>query len=558
MLAPELLELNHDQTKAELRLVPNRHGPISRDDIMALLSASTCSSFYPLDADIEKFVIETNILCQQSDGDQELGATIAERRDGQVTIEISPDKMLASMTLSAAWGGKELDLADILVQLKKHNVRMGLSKQKIQNLLNELSRLEAGETCQDEIAHGRLPVNGEDARLERKVPLARERLLQPQERADGTVDMRNLGALFMVKPNDLLMLKYPATTGVTGYNVLGEALAQKPGKDLVLQVGTGTRLHPEDPNKLIASVSGQPVESRGCMSVDDVLQLRNVDISTGHINFKGSILVTGDVREGMEVKSTGDITVMGFVDSATLQADGDITVRKGVIGRQVRVNEFSTQLTAQGQISAQFVQYSHLVAKGDILITKQLLHSNSKTAGTLTVSDKKGYRGDLVGGIASAEKGLCAVAIGATAGTKTEVHCAMGLEDLKLQLKLLDESAKTMVITSFELDTHLKRLPPKAEWQDDSAMVEQVNLMVAEKNRLTNERIRTEAELEEVRHELDGYYDKYRINVLTHVFPNAEFHIGQANHKTTREHGPCTISNVGQEIHFDYHAKTKT
>lgn len=241
---------------------------------------------------------------------------------------------------------------------------MGLSKLKIQTLLQKITKLKPGDSCQSEIAQGKHPVNGQNAVLERKVSLARERLLQPQEREDGTVDMRNLGSMIMVKPNDILMIKHPGTEGSPGYNIKGEVLKQKPGKDLPLLAGTGTSIHPNDPNKLIATVAGQPVETRTGMNVDDVLQLKDVDISTGHVTFKGSILITGDVHEGMIVKSSGDITVMGFVDSATLEAEGDITVSKGVIGRQIRVNEFSTNLTAQGQISAQFVQYSQLTAKG--------------------------------------------------------------------------------------------------------------------------------------------------------------------------------------------------
>lgn len=557
MLDPELLELNSDKTKAELRLIPNVHGPVTHDDIMRLLSLPEFSSLFPLEPAIAKAIAQINSLCHQDDGKFELFAVLAERRDGTVTIEISPDKMQATMILTAPWGGKSVDLPEILTQLKKHNVCMGLSKLKIQALQQQLSKLKPGESCQSEIAHGKLPVNGQNALLERKVSLARERLLQPQEREDGSVDMRNLGSMIMVKPNDLLMIKHPATEGTPGYNIQGEVLNQKPGKDIVLQAGTGTDFHPKDPNKLIATVSGQPVETRTGMNVDDVLQLKDVDISTGHVTFKGSILITGDVHEGMLVKSSGDITVMGFVDSATLEADGDVTVSKGIIGRQIKANEFSTNIRAQGHISAQFVQYSHLVAKGNILVTKQLLHSNSKTSANLTVSDPSGRRGDLVGGVAHAEKGITAVVIGATAGTKTEIFCAMTQNELKQDLKQLDEGVKAMVVASLDIESRLKKLPPKSEWQNDPVMIEQIKMMLDEKNRILDERTREELEFDSLKQEVEGYYEKYRIDVLKHVFLNVEFHIGPANHRTTREHGTCSIANVNQEINFDYNAKAK-
>ncbi|AVI66582.1 hypothetical protein CKQ84_12180 [Shewanella sp. WE21] len=557
MLDPELIELNSDKTKAELRLIPNVHGPVTHEDIMRLLSLPEFAALFPLEPAITKTVAKINSLCNQDDGKFELYTTLAERRDGSIAIEISPDKMQASLKLTAAWGGKQIDLPEILTHLKKNNVCMGLSKLKIQALLKQLSTLKPGEICQSEIAQGKAPVNGLNAVLERKVFLARERLLQPQEREDGSVDMRNLGAMIVVKANDLLMVKHLATEGTPGYNIKGEVLKQKPGKDAVLQVGTGTAFHPKDPNKLIATVPGQPVETRTGMNVDDVLQLKDVDISTGHVTFKGSILITGDVHEGMIVKSSGDITVMGFVDSATLEAEGDVTVSKGIIGRQIKANEYSTNIYSQGQISAQFVQYSQLVAKGNILVTKQLLHSNTKTAGSLTVSDPSGRRGDLVGGVAHAEKGITAVVIGATAGTKTDVYCAMGQAELKQDLKLLDESVKAMVVASLDIEARLNKLPPKSEWQADAVMIEQIKMMLDEKNRIMDERTREELEFDTFKQEVEGYYEKYRIEVLKHVFLNVELHIGPANHRTAREHGTCCIANVNQEINFDYNAKAK-
>lgn len=557
MLDPELIELNSDKTKAELRLIPNVHGPVTHEDIMRLLSLPEFAALFPLEPAITKTVAKINSLCNQDDGKFELYTTLAERRDGSIAIEISPDKMQASLKLTAAWGGKQIDLPEILTHLKKNNVCMGLSKLKIQALLKQLSTLKPGEVCQSEIAQGKAPVNGLNAVLERKVFLARERLLQPQEREDGSVDMRNLGAMIVVKANDLLIIKHLATEGTPGYNIKGEVLKQKPGKDAVLQVGTGTAFHPKDPNKLIATVPGQPVETRTGMNVDDVLQLKDVDISTGHVTFKGSILITGDVHEGMIVKSSGDITVMGFVDSATLEAEGDVTVSKGIIGRQIKANEYSTNIYSQGQISAQFVQYSQLVAKGNILVTKQLLHSNTKTAGSLTVSDPSGRRGDLVGGVAHAEKGITAVVIGATAGTKTDVYCAMGQAELKQDLKLLDESVKAMVVASLDIEARLNKLPPKSEWQADAVMIEQIKMMLDEKNRIMDERTREELEFDTFKQEVEGYYEKYRIEVLKHVFLNVELHIGPANHRTAREHGTCCIANVNQEINFDYNAKAK-
>ncbi|MCG9728323.1 FapA family protein [Shewanella sp. Isolate13] len=552
MLRPELIEFSQDNQKAELRIVPSLNGPITEDALLQLLALPDFSCLCPLKAVISQAVIQVNQLHPKDEGKTELFFEIGERRDAEISFDVSSDKMQASMTLTAAFGGKNLGLRDVLENLKLQRISMGLSKAKIDALLAKFATLLPGEKCHSIIANGRAAVNGTPAKLERKVSLARERLLQPQSNSDGTVDMRNLGAVIMVKPGNLLIEKHPATLGIDGYNVYGEKLIAKPGKDVKFTAGNGTEFSPDDPNKLIATVAGQPVETPSGMQVDDVLQIKNVDVGYGHVDFKGSVLITGDVGEGMVVKSLGDITVMGFVDSATLEAKGDITVSKGVIGRQLKDLSLSTKLTAQGQISAQFVQYSELNAAGNILVTKQLLHSHTQTQQQLLVSDASGRRGDLVGGKAEACRGIKAVAIGATADTKTELFCAMELAELKQQLKQLDQSIKSMVVAGLNIEAQLRKLPPKEQWQGDAMMVEQVTVMLEEKRRTTLARAQEEAEFETLKMEVDGYYKHYRIDALKHVFSNVELHIGTAFQRTQREHGPCHIQNENNEIHFDY------
>lgn len=555
MLAPELIELSIDKEFVEFKVIPNTHGPLSEGAVMALLALPEFNQLYPLQNVIQTAVTQVNQLCDQEDGQFEQFFKIAERVDGQIKVKIAEDRMSAQMELTAPWGGEKITIQGILQALKTSNVCMGLSKIKIQALLKDLSKKQAGETCESIIATGKQCKNGINASIERKVPLARERLLQPQEREDGTVDMHNLGAVIMVDPKDLLLVKHPATEGTSGYTIHGEILIPVPGKDILLTVGDGTELSSTNSNHLIASVAGQPVETKTGMQVDDVLNIKDVDVGYGNVDFKGSILVTGDVHEGMVVKSSGDITVMGFVDSATLIAEGDVIVSKGIIGRQLKEKELSTKIRAKGQICAQFIQYSDLEAEGDILVTKQLLHSYTQTRQKLTVSDPNGRRGDLVGGIVKADNGVIAVVIGATAGTKTEVFCAMKQSELKLQAKELDQSIKAMVVSGLDVEARLRKLPPKSEWQNDEMMVEQVQMMLDEKNELIARRAIEEAEYEKLQQDIVNYYRDYHVEAHKHIFANVELHIGQAFNRTQREHGTCMVFNQDQELKFDYETK---
>ena len=554
MLAPELVKLSGDDKNVELRIIPNDHGPITVENLLELIKDPNFRKLCPMMPVIEKAVAEVNKSVDTEEGKTELFYLLAERKDAQIEIIISKDKMTAEAKLTAAWGGKSISMPDILKALKANRISMGLKKKRLEKLLKYYLRLKPGEECKTIIAAGKKPTPGENAIIERKVPLARERMLIPQEKEGGKVDMRELGSVIMVKPNDVLMRKTPATEGTHGYDIHGQKLAAKPGKDADFTPGDGTERSSTNPNELIATAPGQPVETAKGMQVDDVLQIKDVDVGYGNVNFKGSVLITGDVHEGMNVKSSGDITVMGFVDSAQLEADGDVIVNKGIIGRQAQGEEHqvTTSIKAKGQICAQFVQYSALEADGEVLVTKQLLHSHTITHASLTVADPSNRRGDLIGGTVRADKGVKAVVIGATAGTKTDIYCAMQQGEMKEHLRELGDSVKSIVLAGLDLSARLKKLPPKAEWENDFVMVEQVKMMLEEKHQLIAEKNREEDEYNQLKKDVINYYKDHSIQAIKNVFPNAEIHIGEAAHKTNREHGPCTIQNENKEIKFDY------
>lgn len=552
MLSPELIEISQDRSCVEFKIIPNRDGPINQEGITTLLSLPVFCNYFPLENIIEKSVKEVNEASGKDHGEFELYFKIAEKRDGVITLDIAKDKMSATMTLSSAWAGKQPNIQSVLQALKSENITMGLSKVQIEKLLKQLTQLKPGETCSDTIAVGKPAIDGKNALLDRKVPLARERLLQPQKKEDGSVDMHDLGSIITVKPGDLLMEKQPATPGEEGYDVQGTQLKPKAGKDCPFSAGDGAEISSANPNHLIATKSGQPVETKTGMQVDDTLNIKNVDVGYGNVDFKGSVLITGDVCEGMQVKATGDITVLGFADSATLNAQGDVIVSKGIIGRQLKEGELSSHISADGQICAQFVQYSQLNAKGDIVVTKQLLHSDTCTDARLTVSDDTGRRGDLIGGIAKAKHGVKAVVIGATADTKTEIFCAMNQEKLKEDLKALEESIRGLVVIKLDAEARVNKLPPKDEWQDDKTMVEQVNMMLEQKQLVTDELAKEEIEFDHIKQEVEGYYKNNYVEATKHIFTNVEINIGKAFNRTQREHSGCCVFNENSEIHFDY------
>ena len=71
---------------------------------------------------------------------------------------------------------------------------------------------------------------------------------------------------------------------------------------------------------LTCDISGHVILENDKIFVSNVLELVNVDNSTGDIDYEGDVVVNGNVLAGFTVKATGDITVSGIVEGATVIA----------------------------------------------------------------------------------------------------------------------------------------------------------------------------------------------------------------------------------------------
>lgn len=551
MNAPQMISLSQDRRQVLLTAHPKEHHALTLEQIRNAVSDAGMDSYLPSTREME-YAIKELTRRHKSKEDVELQVVIAERRDAELQLDITTDLMQAQLIITSAWGGRKASLLDVLQLLKQHQVARGILKVNIDQLLQQSHNAAPGSVFQGMIARGRHPQHGRDAKNIRKVPLARERLLKPRERDDGTVDLRDLGKMSSVSPGDILMVKRPYSDGFPGYNLKGEILPALPGKDVDLIPGPGSKLDPADTSILIAEMSGLPLETPNGMQVDEVLMLQDVDPAHGHVDFRGCVMIRGDIKEGMKVTASGDICVQGLVQSANLISGGDIIINQGVLGRQNHSDHsLPASLTARGQICAPFVQYANLNAGGDINISRQLLHSQVTSQGSVMVCDRFGKRGDIIGGSVKA----CAikvVALGADASTRTQVECEDHRDDLKQEIRELEQQQQTLVLRKVRLENQLQIKPSSASNADTHAKYQQQHkdhlFTVTELNQLVKR-------LDELKQQLEHYFELHNIQVRRCTFPNVEIVMGKASHKTNRIHGNATISVQDKEIVFDYQSK---
>ncbi|QFU04430.1 hypothetical protein FIU82_05255 [Pseudoalteromonas sp. THAF3] len=426
-----------DKLSGEVSLIDhpmNGSVPASATQLMELLAQSPY-------ADCE--ILDANIAALFNPSKSNQSRVVARAVNARLNVNIDEPLMMAEGELICARGGEILDLDNAVRQLREAGIKKGISRKALELLLAKQFELPPGGRATAIVAVGRKAKSGEDARFIRLCATAQDRVLCPKEAENGKVDMRDLGDIITVKPGSPLMQRVPATAGEPGYNLFGEQLAPKPGRQFPLEVMEGTRLDSDNENLLVADAVGVPVALARGVRVDDVLCYDFVDATTGHIRFEGSVIVSGDVKDAMQIVATGDITVLGFVESATLQSDNEITVVKGVIGRKRDESEpCSCRIQAKRSVSIGYAQYSDIQSQQDIFIDRQALHCELSARRLIRVGRGKNPRGKLIGGFVSNALRIETGELGAPSGTRTKVYLGQYYYELKQKRKTLAEQQK--------------------------------------------------------------------------------------------------------------------
>lgn len=346
---------------------------------------------------------------------------VGEIRDAEIQIDVAADRMTAWLTATKAFGGTPLSRDRIMQALAEKKISQGMLQEAIDRALAD------GVAEKIVVAQGRRAVDGEDGKLRPLVELSKER--RPHFDSHGVADYRELGTITNVRQGERLMQRIPPSAGEPGVDVYGQVLPAKPGKDVRFAPQlSGTQLDPSDANYLVAAISGQPVLAPDGMIVEPTLTLKTADLSTGNVNFEGSITISGDVQPGLSLYATGDIHVGGTVEAATLEAGGDIAVKGGIIGHAVTgeaAKEAGKQLNARvragGSCSALFAENASIEAGDSIMIEKLVRHSELAAPNQIIVGQPGSGQGSIIGGSVRATVLVHAGTIGSAAGIKTRI-----------------------------------------------------------------------------------------------------------------------------------------
>ena len=434
------------------------------------------------------------------------------RESEKCIVSISDDKMTATVRFHAPSNdGEIMNETEILQELKHKGLQFGVKEDVVEEYAKH--RVYCTDIL---IAEGLEPVQGSDASIE--YFFSTDIHAKPTLLEDGSVDFYNLNTINHCTKGDMLARLTPAVQGECGKTVTGETLKPREVRRLTLHYGRNISIS-EDKTCIYSEVNGHVVLVEDKVFVSDVLEVENVDISTGNIDYEGSVLVRGNVCSNFSVVSRGNIEVRGIVEGAYLQAEGDIIIARGMNGMG------KGELKAGGNIVVKFMENVTAEAQGYVS-AETILHSRVFAGTDVTVTGKKGF---IAGGRVCATNSINVKTLGSSMGADTivEVGVDPGLKNKfqQYQKDVMDARSELDRIEGI-ISSAKKRLAAGTTILEEQAKF--VAASIVKKGELVSEINTKEKQIEEMQDLLEGKRIAH-ITVTGEVYPGTKVCISEVS-----------------------------
>lgn len=422
----------------------------------------------------------------------------------KVEISVNPNFTTAFLSFTKPEnGGLDVTFEKVMEALKEKNISYGILEDEIRKAVDEKRYDE--NIC---AARWTAPVDGTDGKI--TYHFDTNTMIAPVEDEHGVVDYKNLGLVRNITAGTCIATITMPTDGTPGTDITGRSVPQKRGVPANIRAGMGTSLI-NNGTELIAAVDGNLRFTNGAFSVDEKLLINgDVDVSSGNIDFIGSVTVRGNVCEGFSVSSKKDISVNGYCNGATLIAEGNISVRIGSI---------NSTINAKGNVTLGFCENSRITADGDV-------ESQSFVGGEVFAGNdiRAVGKGVMVGGKYTALNNIDAMTIGSENYTKTMLILGNNAvlyeerENLRRSIAELDDKADQLgkILNSLSEMQKVAKLPPEREQMKAEALRSRLKMQADAK--------RKQARIEEINAALELAQNLY-ISCRKTLYPGVTLRI---------------------------------
>lgn len=302
-------------------------------------------------------------------------STVQSSTSERVAVHVSPDALTASLQVNRrADDEKPVTADEVLAALTDARIALDDAvKARVAEFL-ELTESEGGLAKPFVVAAGRPAQEGKDEEFIWNEEFGRH---ATDSQGDAPVNYYERGSVTVVDENTILGTLTPMVPAKDGVDVRGEAIKPR-SMPVRLELSGTVRRAEDDPSRIVSNIPGKIVLCGNKLRIEEVLRIEgDVGFSTGNINSPAAVHITGAVPDRFEVRSAKSIIVGSVIESACVDAEGDVTVRGGIVGRN------TGKVRAGGRIVAKFCSEAYLSAGGDVLIGSQVLNSRVSARGKL-------------------------------------------------------------------------------------------------------------------------------------------------------------------------------
>ena len=218
----------------------------------------------------------------------------------------------------------------------------------------------------------------------------------------------------------------------------------------------------------------------------------DVNLETGNIVFLGTVIVRGSIEDGFSVKAAGNVEVHGTVGKAIIEAEGNVIVNRGILGKDEAV------IKAGNDIMAKFVEHTKISAGNDVIVSEAIMHS-FVDAGKRVLC--VGKRAMIVGGRIRAREEVNAKEIGSKVSTDTMVEVGIDPKAREELNKLEEEKREALK----KIDTLSKDIITLQNQKGSGVLPEEKEAMLQNNIVLKSELEQRNSEISEEIEEIRAY-----------------------------------------------------
>lgn len=447
---------------------------------------------------------------------------------------ISANRLSAYIRIELLDEFAEIPPEEIFNYLKEQNIVYGIQKDSIVDFCK--NKQYSKELL---AARGKRPIDGKDAKLIYNFDIEKDKAFKEDD--DGTIDFRNLDNIINVKKDTILSYIIPPSKGEDGIDVYGNPIKYKEGKNVRFDYGNNTYIS-KDGLQLLASTDGAVEYKKGKVFVKNIYRVKDVDNSTGNINFVGDVLIDGDVKEGFTVTAKGSIKIRGMVEGAYIKSDASVVIGRGMNGMS------KGSIYAKGNITSKYIENATIVSEQNVY-AEALINSDVKAGDSVII---KGSTASIIGGRTYAENLIYAKTIGNKVNAETNL--IIGLKKYYEKEKLITKKKESNKKLERELSKKTKDLK---ELEKKIKLIMKSDLSVDKKTSLQKQlllvKVKLNTEIQKLKSSLSETTSledirKHRIICRGIIYSNTRITVGFLRYRVRQDINYSKIYNDGEDI----------